>query len=119
MQSEKLTLDPSCPRLALCSELQDDMFFVRMQPPCWRAMWPPTPVRQSLQITLLEAPHLFAERRLSPQFSPEHGCGRAFTRIYGVALEQRARRTVKYVCALCLSRALYLRASTRPRIVPR
>ena len=34
--------------------------------------------------------------QLSPQFSTAHGCGRASTRIYGVALGQRARRTVRH-----------------------
>ena len=57
--------------------------------------------------------------KASPQFSPAHGCGSASTRIYGVALGQRARRTVKYACTLCLSRALYLQAFARPRFALR
>jgi len=43
--------------------------------------------------------------------SLKDGCGRASTRIYGVALRKSARRTVEYACALCSSRALYLRAN--------
>jgi hypothetical protein len=54
----------------------------------------------------------------SPQFSPVHGCERASTRIYRVALGKSARRTVEYACALCSSCALYLRASARSRFAP-
>ncbi len=57
--------------------------------------------------------------KASPQFSPAHGCGSASTRIYGVAIGQRARRTVQCACALCHSRALYLQASALPRFALR
>ncbi len=40
-------------------------------------------------------------------------------RIYGARLGQRARPTVKYACALYLSRALYIRAFARPRFALR
>ena len=51
----------------------------------------------------------------SPHISPAIYCDRASPRVYGVALEKRAQRTVKYASAHFPSRALYTRASTRPR----
>ena len=59
------------------------------------------------------------EAAYRPQFSPAHGCGSASTRIYGVAVGQRARRTVQYAYALCLSRVLYLQASALPHFALR
>ena len=54
---------------------------------------------------------------ISPQFSPAHGCGSVSTRIYSAQLGQRARRTVKYACALCPSRAARL-SSRRSLVSP-
>ena len=82
------------------------------------------PLRLNIRLSSVETSSgrcLIDESWVIPQFSPAHGCGCASTplrqgyvgqaRIYGARLGQRARRTVKYACALCHSRSARLPSS--------